>query len=86
MNKIADMIERVENLNDNTPDGIVVDADTILVDLINECYYEFSGFAQDIFNIWKNSNDKPAVAQMFYEFTGVEFEDYLETCLGQISR
>lgn len=86
MKNIANMIEQVEELNDNTPDGIIVDADTILVDLIRNCDYEFSGFAQDIFNIWKNSSDKTAVARMFYEFTGVEFEDYLEKCLEEISR
>ena len=86
MYKISKMVEQVEELNNNTPDGIIIDADTILVDLIEKCNYEFNGFAQDIFNIWKNSNDKPAVAQMFYEFTDVEFEDYLEMCLEQISR
>lgn len=86
MFEITKMVEQVEKLNDNTPDGIIVDADTILVDLIEKCDYEFSGFAQDVFNIWKNSNDKPAVSQMFYEFTGVEFEDYLEMCMEQISQ
>lgn len=86
MNKIADMVEQVEKLNDNTPDGYIINADTILVDLIEKCDYEFSGFAQDIFNIWSISNDKKSVEQMFYEFTGVEFEDYLEMCLEQISR
>ena len=86
MYKISKMVEQVEELNNNTPDGIIIDADTILVDLIEKCNYEFNGFAQDIFNIWKNSNYKPAVAQMFYEFTDVEFEDYLEMCLEQISR
>ena len=48
-----EMIKNVEKLNNNTPDGQIVDADTILVDLIQECDYEFSGIAQDIFNIWK---------------------------------
>ena len=75
------LINEVEKLNDNTPDEIIVDADTILVDIINGCDYEFSGFAQDIFNIWKGSNDKRAVEEMFYEFTGVEFVDYLNKCL-----
>lgn len=81
-----EMIKNVEKLNNNTPDGQIVDADTILVDLIQECDYEFSGIAQDIFNIWKCSTDKKAVEQMFFEFTGIEFDDYLMKCIKEISR
>ena len=81
-----DMIKEVETLNDNVPDGQIVDADTILVDLIQENDFEFSGFAQDIFNIWKESTDKKAVEQMFYEFTGMEFDRYLMKCQSDITR
>lgn len=83
---IEDLIKQVENLNDNTPNGRVVDADTILVDAIEANDFEFSGFAQDIFNIWKTSKDKTAVEQMFYEFTDVEFSDYLKQCVNEITR
>ena len=87
MNSVTEkMIKEVETLNDNTPDGIIVDADTILVDLIEDCDNEFTGFAQDVFNIWKGSVDKAAVEQMFYEFTGVEFIDYLMKCKEEITR
>lgn len=85
-NDVRKIIEEVEYLNNNTPDGIITDADTILVDLIENCDYNFTGFAQDIFNIWKKSKDKEAVEQMFYEFTGTEFNDYLEDCISNISR
>ena len=82
----AKIIKEVEELNNNTPEGLIIDADTILVDLIESCDYEFSGFAQDVFNIWKNSTDKVAVEQMFYEFTDVEFIDYLLMCKEKITR
>ena len=81
-----EMIKNVEKLNNNTPNGQIVDADTILVDLIQECDYELSGIAQDIFDIWKHSTDKKAVKQMFFEFTGIEFDDYLMKCIKEISR
>ena len=83
---IEEMIKNVEKLNSNTPDGQIVDADTILVDLIQNCDYEFSGIAQDIFGIWKQSTDKKAVERMFFEFTGIEFDDFLEKCIKEISR
>ena len=35
---------------------------------------------QDIFNIWKNSSDKTAVEQIFYEFTGYKLGEYLKEC------
>lgn len=81
-----DMLKEVEQLNKNTPDGQIMDADTILVDLLQDCDHEFTGFAQDIFNIWKNSTDKKAVEQMFYEFTDMEFDRYLMKCKEEISQ
>lgn len=86
MNTCEKLIKEVEDLNNNTPDGEIVDADTILVDLVQNCDYEFTGFAQDIFNIWKNSADKKAVEQMFYEFTDMEFSSYLMKCKEEITR
>lgn len=67
-------------------DGIVKDADTILVDMVQENDFEITGIAQDIFNIWRNSSDKKAVEQMFFEFTDMEFKDFLEKCKDEITR
>lgn len=81
-----DMIEEVERLNDNTPEGIIRDADTILTDYIDNDDREFPGFAQDIFNIWRDTTDKSAFRKLFYEFTGVEFDEYLMECCQNITR
>lgn len=76
----------VEYLHNNTPEGIIRDADTILNDLIQKNDFEFTGIAQDIFNIWKKTKDKKAVEEMFFEFVGIEFKEYLEKCLNEITR
>lgn len=63
--KTSTLIKEIEELNNNTPEGCIVDGDTILTDLIESNDFELSGMCQDIFNIWKNSKDKKAVEQMF---------------------
>ena len=86
MTEIEKMIREVEELNNNTPNGVIHDSDTILADIINACDFDLTGISQDIFNIWKNSTDKRAVELMFYEFTDMEFIDYLEKCKNEITR
>lgn len=76
------LISQVEKLHN----GVIIDADTILADLIDARKYRFPGLAQDIFNIWKASQDKQAVEQMFFELTLVEFDEYLRRCIDGISR
>jgi hypothetical protein len=83
---ILKTIKEVEDLNYDTPEGIIRDSDTILVDLLNESDFEFSGISQDIFNIYKKSKDKESVKEMFFEFAGMEFEEYLAKCLEEITR
>jgi len=80
------LLLQVEKLNNNTSDGLIINADTILIDLINANDFEFIGFAQDIFAIWKQSKDKQAVEELFYEFTDMEFTDYLLKCKNEITK
>lgn len=81
------LIKEVEKLDNNVPDGIIRDADSILANLIHKHRrHESDGLAQNIFDIWKKSTDKKAVARMFYEFTGIEFDDYLIKCKKKITR
>ena len=79
-------IRQVELLNSSTPNGMIIDSDTILADLLQDVDNEVTGFSQDIFNIYKRSKDKDAVKQMFFEFTGTDFDDYLDKCMKEITR
>lgn len=78
----ANLLSQVEKLHN----GVIIDADTILADLIDARKYRFPGLAQDIFNIWKASQDKQAVEQMFFELTLVEFDEYLRRCMDENTR
>lgn len=74
----------------NDPNSIYYGKDGHLR-LARECGYALNdfdetGIAQDIFNIWRNSSDKKAVEQMFFEFTDMEFKDFLEKCKEEITR
>jgi len=62
-------IEEIENLSENAQDG--TDADTILADAVNNCEREFTGFAQDIFNIWKESSDKKPTISSFSAYKNI---------------
>ncbi|MBS5143819.1 MAG: hypothetical protein KHZ91_13295 [Firmicutes bacterium] len=73
-------IRRVEDMAERLPYGAIRDADTVLVDILEKNDFEFDGFAQDIFNIWRKSSDRKSVEQMFFEFTDCEFLDYLKKC------
>lgn len=86
MEEILKLLNEVRELNSTTPEGRIRDSDTILVDILEEQDYEFNGFSEDIFQIYINSNDKASVCQMFYEFTGMEFEEYLKKCINEITR
>lgn len=79
-------IRQIELLNSSTPNGMIIDSDTILADLLQDVDNEVSGFSQDIFNIYKRSKDKDTVKQMFFEFTGTEFDNYLDKCMKEITR
>ena len=73
---IKDEIEKIRNLHNNTPEGIIHDADTILADLLDEGSYETSGIAEELFDIWENAKDKKVVEDLFELFTGYDFYDF----------
>ena len=78
--KIIQLMNKVEKIHEKKEEraGCIMDADTVLVDVIQDCEYEISGLAQDIFNTWINSSDKNAVEQTFFYLTGKELDEYLE--------
>lgn len=86
MANIRELIRKVECLNAAVPDGVIRDADTILKDILDEQDFEITGIAQDIFNIYKKSTDKTSVKEMFFEFTGMDFDEYLNKCVKEITR
>lgn len=79
-------IQNIKKLDENTPEGCIIDSDTILADLIEQCNYQETGLAHEIFDIYKNSADKEAVKKLFYAFTDMEFDSYLGTCMKMITR
>ena len=85
---IAQTIEKVRQLNSNTPNGYIHDADTLLCDIVQnaDLDFEITGLAEDLFNIYQNSRDKQAVKEMFFLFTDMNFEDYLQQCMEKITR
>ena len=76
-------VKRLHNLirkDSEKEDGIVVDSDTVLADIMNEVSFEETGLAKEIFDIYIRSSDRDSVANLFYAFTGVTLEEYIEKC------
>lgn len=82
-----DTIHEMET-NIPEPDQFTIDSDTVLAGITESNIYNngmhIAGIAGDIFRIWCQSKDKKSVEMMFYEFTDVEFKDYLSMCISQI--
>lgn len=89
---VESLLKDVRELHNNTPSGIIHDADTVFADIMEEnCkdggdVYKESGIAEDIFSIWEKSTDKVSVEKMFAFFTGMEFETFLKKCIEEITR
>lgn len=86
INSTDNLLKEVEKLNNNTPNGAIHDADTILADIMCDCDWEISGLATDIFETYKNAHDKQAVKDVFYTLTGKEFNEFLKICTEHITK
>ena len=78
---IPSLIYRVRALN-SIANGR--DADTVLYDTVENADFEISGLTEAIFRTWESSTDKKAVEELFYTFTDMQLEDFLEKCIKEI--
>lgn len=80
------IIKKIIQLNNNTKDGIVIDGDTILADIMNDSSldHKVTGLSNEILETWLNSSDKKGIEKIFLTFTDVEFTDYLNQCLDKM--
>lgn len=83
---LEERIKEANKLIDNTPDGYIVDADTLLCDAMEKADFEVTGLAKDIFNIWLNSSDRASVEAVFYDLTDMQLDEFVELCLEKMSR
>ena len=84
--KVGKKAQQVLNLLENTPDGVVIDADTILADLFEKANFEESGMAAELLGVWARSEDKASVEQLFCLLTDCDFEDFLDMCIANTTR
>ena len=86
MDRLHEKTDQVTRLTEDTPDGMIHDADTILKDLLDQADCEVSGLAKELIGIWRDSTDKPRIEQLFCLFTGCEFGDWLDQCIAGTTR
>ena len=88
---VCQLVKEVKELYDNTPEGKIIDADTVLADVTEKCVNENQGMrevglAMELLEIWENSEDKKSVEEVFHLFTDMTFVDFLEECKKQTTR
>ena len=84
---IEEKIKEVKHLNHNTPDGGIIDADTILADIVEKSDMQETGLADELLMVYEKETDaKHAVKDVFLMLTGISFEDYLDACIEKITR
>lgn len=78
-------INKVLAINAATPNGVIRDADTILADIIKNADFEITGIFEAIAKVWLASSDKKGIEDIFYTFTDIPFETYLDMCIQKIT-
>lgn len=59
------LIKEAEILYNQTPNGVITDADIVLQNYIEKYDAKFPGIALDIFEIYKSSKDPHSVENLF---------------------
>lgn len=75
--------QKYDEVSQHDEGGTVFDGDTILKDIMDDADFEISGLFEDIYNMFKKTTDPESMAQLFFEFTGIEFEEYLKRCINE---
>lgn len=87
-------LDEVAKLNESTPNGYIVDADTILADVMEEANFDESGMFEELRRLYHDAymdTDESKVGleifhEMFNLFTGISFTEYLDCCKENITR
>lgn len=84
--RTVSLINQVEDLS-NQDACILEDADTVLSDHVQgNISFLDHGFAQKIFDLYKDPTQRETVEKMFKIFTGDEINNYLEECVSTMYR
>ena len=82
------LVRTARELAENTPNGCVQDADTILHDILSEADFEITGIGSELFNLFYDASEeeKEMFKKMFYVFTDTTFEEYVERCIERTTK
>jgi hypothetical protein len=86
--EIKEKIENIKNLQKSTPNGYVIDADTILCDIMKNpnLDFEITGIALELFELYEKTTDKKGFEKLFSFFTDKKFEEFVEECEEKTTR
>lgn len=83
-------VAQVKRMYENTPSGVITDADTILADIMADADFEITGLGINLLSQWEESSKcsaaQKAFENLFYCLTDVQFEEYVGRCLTDTSK
>ena len=79
---LIDKVRAVILACNSTPSGQIIDADTLLADVIENADYEISDMFKEIAETWMTSEDQRGIEVVFEVLTGTNFEEFVDKCLA----
>lgn len=68
------------------PDGIVLDADTVLADILDNVETEVTSAGFELIELYLRSSDKPGFCQLFEALTGTTWTAFIEETLRVMTK
>ena len=74
------------SLQHKMPDGVVLDADTVLADILDNMETEVTGSGFELIQLYLSSCDKAGFCRMFEVMTGTTWNSYLDETLRVMTK
>lgn len=77
---------KILSMQHNMPNGVVLDADTVLADILDNVETEVTAAGFELIELYLRSADKPGFCQLFEALTGTSWTAFIEETLRVMTK